>query len=92
MTDLTYSYQIAPAKLYQSIRWEEKKHPFFMEMQLKPIRLHISFKEIPADWTARKEGKSQNTFLQNFKYLRIALKVRFEKKAQILKDEKELRL
>lgn len=89
MTDLTFSYQIAPAKLYQSIRWEEQKHPFFLEMQLKPIRLHVSFREIPTDWTARKEGKGQNTLLQTFKYLPIALKVRFETKKQILKDGKE---
>lgn len=89
LSDLTYSYQIAPTKLYQAIRWEECKHPFFLELTLKPIRLRVPFREIPTEWVARKEGESQNTLLQTFKYLRIAFKVRFETKRQILKDGEE---
>ena len=92
MTDLTYSYQIAPAKLYQTIRWEEWKHPFFLELTLKPIRLHVPFREIPTNWVARKEGESQNTLLQTFKYLPIAFKARFETEKQILKNTEELRV
>lgn len=85
LTDLTYSYQIAPTKLYQSIRWEEEKHPFFLELTLKPIRLKVAFREIPTDWTVRREGESQNTLWQTFKYLPIAFKVRVESLDKILK-------
>lgn len=88
LTDLTYSYQIAPARLYQSIQWEEWKHPFFLELTLKPVRLGVVFKEIPTEWSARQEGESQNTLLQTFQYLPIAFKVRFESKEQILKKGK----
>ena len=86
MSDMTYSYQIAPAKLYKSIRWEEWKHPFFLELTLKPARLNVPFREIPTDWSARQEGESQNTLLQTFKYLPIAFRVRFETRNKILKQ------
>lgn len=85
LTDITYGFRIAPAKLFQSIQWEELKHPFFLETALKPIRLGVPFHEISSRWTARTEGESQNTLLQTFKYLRIAFKARFEKKENILK-------
>ena len=39
LTDLTYGYRCFPAKLVQSIQWEEQKHPFFLETALKPLRL-----------------------------------------------------
>lgn len=89
LTDMTYSYQIAPARLYQAINWEEWKHPFFLELTLKPVRLGIRFIEIPTDWTARQEGESQNSLLQTFKYLRIAFKTRFESRNTILKHMEE---
>lgn len=85
LTDMTFGFRIAPTELFQSIRWEELKHPFFLETALKPIRLGVSFHEIPSNWVARTEGESQNTLLQTFKYLRIAFKARFEKKEDILK-------
>ena len=65
------AYRLAPAKLLQSINWEELKHPFFLETALKPIRLGVKVHEIP--------------LLQTFKYLRIAFKVKFERKGEILK-------
>lgn len=85
LTDITFGYRIAPTGLFQSIRWEELKHPFFLETALKPIRLGIAIHEIPSEWIARKEGKSQNSLLQTFKYLRIAFKVKFEHRDQLIK-------
>ena len=78
-------FYLAPAKLLQSINWEELKHPFFLETALKPIRLGVKVHEIPSQWSARLEGESQNSLLQTFKYLRIAFKVKFERKGEILK-------
>ncbi len=84
-TDITYGYRIAPTALYQSIRWEEEKHPFFIETAVKPIRLGVMWHEIPTKWVARLEGESQNSFWATFKYLRPAVKTRFMSKKKILK-------
>ena len=61
------------------------KHPFFLETALKPIKLGIKIHEIPSSWSARREGESQNSLLQTFKYLKIAFKVKFEKREKLLK-------
>ena len=82
-TDLTYAYRIFPSKLMQSIRWEEEKHPFFLETALKPLRLGVPMSEIPAKWEARTEGESQNSFFQNFRYFKTAWHIRFMKKQNI---------
>ena len=85
LTDITFGYRLAPSKLFQSIIREELKHPFFLETCLKPICLGITIHEIPSEWAARQEGESQNSLLQTFKYLRIAFKVKFEKKENMRK-------
>lgn len=85
LTDITFGYRLAPTKLFQSIEWEETKHPFFLETALKPIRLGTPIHEISSGWAARQEGKSQNSLLQTFMYLKIAFKVRFEKKEKLLR-------
>ncbi len=82
-TDLTYAYRIFPTALVQSIKWEETRHPFFLETALKPIRLGVSLREIPAKWEARTEGVSQNSFFRNFEYFRTALHIRFMKLSDI---------
>ncbi len=85
LSDLTYAYRIFPTRLMQSIRWEELKHPFFLETALKPLRLGVKFIEIPGHWSARTEGVSQNSFFANFKYFRTAWHNRFLKAEQILR-------
>lgn len=84
LSDLTYAYRIFPTGVMQKIKWEELKHPFFLETALKPLRLGVKFIEIPALWEARTEGVSQNTFLANFKYFKTAWHNRFIKKRKIL--------
>ena len=85
LTDITFGYRLAPTELFKKIHWEEMKHPFFLETALKPICLGVKIHEIPSAWAARQEGESQNSLLQTFKYLRIAFKVKFEKKENILR-------
>ncbi len=84
LTDITFGFRLAPTELFQSIKWEEYKHPFFLETALKPIKLKVRIREIATTWKAREEGDSQNSLLQTFKYLKIAFKVKFEKKDDIL--------
>lgn len=83
-TDLTYAYRIFPTKLVKSIRWEETRHPFFLETALKPLRLGVRIDEIPAVWKCRDEGDSQNSFLKNFAYFKTEFRIRFMKKEDIL--------
>ena len=85
LTDITFGYRMAPTKLFQSIAWEEERHPFFLETALKPLRLGIKIHEIPSAWKAREEGESQNSLLQTFKYLRIAFKVKFERRCSLVR-------
>lgn len=85
LSDITYAFRIFPSDLMKSIKWEELKHPFFLETALKPIKLGVKFIEIPAHWSARTEGVSQNSFFANFKYFKTAWNNRFLKKSDILK-------
>lgn len=87
LTDMTYAFRIFPTILMKRIQWEELKHPFYLETALKPIRLGIPFHEIPAKWTSRQEGESQNSFLQTFAYVIPALRIRFYSKKRILRKE-----
>jgi glycosyltransferase involved in cell wall biosynthesis len=87
--DMTYGYRLFPRRLVQAIRWEELRHAFLFETLVKPLRLGVPVVEIPAEWKARAEGRSQNTFLQNFVYFRIGLKTLFYTRRRILKPQAE---
>ncbi|MDR1330439.1 MAG: glycosyltransferase family 2 protein [Oscillospiraceae bacterium] len=87
LTDMTFGYRCAPTKLFQSIAWEELKHPFFLETVLKPLRLGVRVYEIPAKWKARDEGESQNSFWETFKYFGIAFRARFEPRSRLLRKQ-----
>lgn len=89
LTDFTIPVQIAPAELYKSIKFEETRFPFLLEMVLKPIRLGYKFTETPTNCYSRKEGKSSNSTRQTMDYLRVALHIRFMKKKDILLDKKD---
>lgn len=86
LTDMTFAFRIFPSELVKQIYWEELKHPFFLETALIPLRLGVNFIEIPANWTARTEGISQNGFFDNFKYFKTVWRVRFCKKHRMLKN------
>ena len=85
LSDLTYAYRLMPTKLVQAIKWEELRHPFLLETVIKPLRLGVEVTEIPGRWRARTEGESQNTFMRNFEYFRIAWRVRFASRQSLLR-------
>lgn len=87
MSDMTLGYKSFPAPLVRSINWVEKKHPIFLEMALKPLRLGVEMREIPCSWKPRLQGESQNSFFSNFRYFKTAFSNRFIKKSQILLPE-----
>lgn len=86
LTDLTIPVLIMPTKVYRSIRWRELNFPFLTEIVLCPLRLGIEIAEIPAKCYGRTEGKSNNSALQTMLYLKTALRVRFTKPENLLKQ------
>lgn len=88
LTDLTFAYRIYKTEILKNIRWEELRHPFLFETIIKPLRLGYNITEVSSNWKAREEGVSQNTFMRNFEYFRIGLKVLGQSKEKIWKDKK----
>jgi hypothetical protein len=86
LSDMTYGYRVFPTALVQAIRWEELRHPFLFETVLKPLRLGVPVHEIPAEWRARTQGASTNTFWRNFVYFRTGFKTLFYGREKILKN------
>jgi len=85
LSDMTYGYKSFPATLVKAINWTETKHPIFLEMALKPLRLGVETHEIPSKWRVRTEGESQNSFFKNFKYFKVAFLCRFISRKKIVK-------
>ena len=86
LTDLTFGYRLYPCKLVRSIKWEELRHPFFLETIVKPMRLGVEVVEIPSVWRPRSEGESQNTFLRNLLYFWTGLRTRFAQPSSLLRS------
>ena len=85
LDDLTFAYRIYKTEILKKIKWEELRHPFFLETIIKPLRLGCRVAQVPSAWRMREEGESQNTFWRNFEYFRIGLKTLFYSKRDILK-------
>lgn len=84
-TEFTQPYQISPIEMIRNIKWEEKMHPLFIEVMMKPIRLGMKSMEIPTRWKKRTDGKPNRNVFYFLPYLKTALHVRFMKKSDILK-------
>lgn len=83
LTDYTYMYRICPTKYYQSVIWEELRHPFALETTLKFLRLGLPFQEIPG----KQIGGSQSGYAETMQYLPTSLRIRFVSKKKILKSD-----
>ncbi len=75
--DLTYGFKLLRAEVLHGIDWQATLHEIGCETTLKPIRLGVPTAEVPTRWTARIQGRSTNRFLRNFRYLGMALRIRF---------------
>jgi len=74
ISDLTYGFKTLSKKVTDSIEWEGTLHEFFIESTIKPIKRGYRLKQIPSVWIGRTEGRSANTFLRNFRYVKMALR------------------
>jgi dolichol-phosphate mannosyltransferase len=75
--DLTFGLKIMKADVVRKIRWESRFNEIGAETTLKPIKHGCRVCEVPAKWIKRVAGKSKNNFMNNFRYLRTALKILF---------------
>lgn len=73
LTDLTYGFKILKSEVAKNIRWKGTLHEIFIETTVKPLRAGYRFAEVPSVWISRKEGVSKNTFMRNFRYIRLAV-------------------
>jgi hypothetical protein len=77
--DYTYAYRLYKMETLKGHKWQETRHPFLLESLLRPLKKGATVEQVPVVWHSRTEGKSQNTFLQNFIYFRTAVKIYFER-------------
>jgi glycosyltransferase involved in cell wall biosynthesis len=85
LTDWTFGYRSFPLRVVEAIKWEEVRHPFFLESILTPLRLGVPTFEISTSWAPREEGVSQNPFWRNFLYFKTAFRIFFSNKTALLK-------
>lgn len=93
LTDFTWGNHLAPTKLYQSINFQELKHPINIEKVVIPLRLGIGFHEVPAVCEMPEDDETVNSFMANLAYLRPAFRWRFAKLESMMKpgiDYREL--
>jgi len=85
LSDWTFGYRLFPCNVIKNIKWEELRHPFFLETILKPLRLGVPTIEISTSWAPRQEGESQNPFWRNFLYFKTVFRALFCDKSTFLK-------
>jgi dolichol-phosphate mannosyltransferase len=72
--DLTYGFKLLRAEVVHGIIWESISE-VGCETTLKPIWLGVPATEVPTVWRVRAQGESKNKSLNNFRYLKMALKI-----------------
>lgn len=80
LTDLTYGFRAYPRSYIKKMKLIEKKHPIMLEAILMPIKEKKKTIEIPTTWKARVEGKSNNSFMENFYYFKTLFRIFFQSK------------
>ena len=74
LTDYTFGFRLYRKQFLTVPDYQEKKHPFFLESILIPIKMGARCVEIPVNWKPRIEGSSIATKLDILQYLRPVLK------------------
>ncbi len=75
INDLTYGFKILRKHVIDSIEWESAFHEIYIETTVKPLKRGYRLEQVPTVWIGRREGQSVNTFMRNFGYVKLALKV-----------------
>ena len=61
------------------IEREGELHEICIETTVKPIKMGFYVEQIPSVWIGRREGRSVNTFLRNFRYVKTAFHTLFSR-------------
>ncbi len=72
--DLTFGFKILSKEITQAFDWEGTLHEICIETTVRPIKKGYYLEQVPSAWVGRREGRSANTFLRTFRYVRTALK------------------
>ena len=83
LTEFTYGFRIYRHEILKTCLFKERKHPFFLESLLVPIRLGYIVREIPVKWVPRTEGVSVVNFLTLLGYLIPVFRVRLSRKEKL---------
>jgi len=78
--DLTYGYKVLSKKICDDISWEGTLHEIYIETTIKPLKKGYYIEQVPTIWVGRTEGASSNSFLKNFRYVKMAFNVLLTKK------------
>ena len=92
LSDFTWGNQLAPTILYQSINYQELKHPFNVEKVVIPLRLGIKFHEVPAICRMPEDNETVNPLWANLGYLRPAIRWRFAPLKSLLKKDMDYKI
>ena len=76
VNDLTYGFKVLRKHVIEAIEWESMFHEIYIETTVKPLKRGYRVEQVPTVWIGRREGRSVNTFLRNFSYVKLAIKVR----------------
>ena len=79
ISDLTYGFRLYPREVIQAMEWQRTDFAFLLESILRPLKSEVHVIEVPVVWKKRNEGISNNSFTQMFRYLTVALEIRFSK-------------
>ena len=74
LSDFTFAYRIYPSNALKKNKFYENKHSFALEMIIKPIKKGYKTLNVPATWSPRTEGVSQNSIFNYFDYFKILFK------------------
>ena len=75
ITDLTLGYKLGSRDVLQGFTWRGTFHEIGCETTLRPIRAGYRVGQVPTVWRRRKEGKSNNSFWVNLRYVGMALTI-----------------
>ena len=77
ITDWTFGYRLYKKSVLNSFKYQELRHPWFLEAILLPVRDGLAITEVPVTWKAREIGESSIRLSDFFGYLFIIFRIRF---------------
>lgn len=85
--EYTYGFRLYKREIFTVCKFSERRHPFFLETLLIPIRLGYTVGEIPVHWVPRTEGISVVSHQTLLSYLRPIFRVRIAPKFKLKSKE-----